>query len=69
MFIYVLAITFYLLALIAAFKMETPLKGFLFVLTIIGVSGLFYLFINFPGTSGISVALMLGAFILKQGRK
>jgi len=69
MFIYVLAITFYLFAIIAAFKMETPLKGFLFMLAIAGVSGLLYLFINFPGTSGLSVALMLGAFILKQGRR
>lgn len=69
MFIYVLAIVFYVLALVAAFKMETPLKGFLFVLAIAGVTGLLYLFINFPGTSGISVAMMLGAFILKQGRR
>ncbi|WP_432712135.1 hypothetical protein [Pedobacter sp.] len=69
MFIYVLASVFYLFALVAAFKMETPLKGVLFVLAIAGVSGLLYLFINFPGTSGLSVALMLGAFILKQGRR
>jgi hypothetical protein len=69
MFIYVLATVFYVPAIIAAFKMETPLKGLLFMLVIAGVSGLLYLFINFPGTSGISVALMLGAFILKQGRR
>jgi len=69
MFIYVLAIVFYVFAIIAAFKMETPLKGLLFVVAIAGVSGLLYLFINFPGTSGLSVALMMGAFILKQGRR
>jgi hypothetical protein len=69
MFIYVLAITFYVFAIIAAFKMETPLKGFLFLLAVVGVSGMLYLFIKFPGTSGLSVALMLGAFILKQGRR
>jgi hypothetical protein len=69
MFIYILAITFYVFALIAAFKMETPLKGFLFMLAVAGVSGMLYLFIHFPGTSGLSVALMLGAFILKQGRR
>jgi len=69
MFVNILAITFYLFALIAAFKMETPLKGFLFILAVIAVSGLLYLFILFPGISGISVALMLGAFILKQGRR
>ena len=69
MFINILAITFYLFAIVAAFKMETPLKGFLFILAVIAVSGLLYLFILFPGISGISVALMLGAFILKQGRR
>ena len=68
MFIYILAIVFYVFAIIAAFKMETPLKGLLFVVAIAGVSGLLYLFINFPGTSGLSVALMMGAFILKQRR-
>ena len=68
MFIYVLAFVFYFFALVAAFKMETPLKGLLFVLAVAGVSGLLYLFIEFPGTSGLSVALMLGAFILKQRR-
>ena len=69
MFVNILAITFYLFAIVAAFKMETPLKGFLFILAVIAVSGLLYLFILFPGISGISVALMLGAFILKQGRR
>jgi hypothetical protein len=68
MFINVLAVTFYLFTLLAAFKMETPLRGLLFVLVVIGVSGLLYLFILFPGISGISVALMLSAFILKQAR-
>lgn len=68
MFIYVLAIVFYVFAIVAAFKMESPLKGLLFMLAIAGVSGLLYLFIIFPGTSGLSVALMLGAFILKQQR-
>lgn len=69
MFIYIMAFTFYLFAAIAAFKMESPLKGLLFVLAVIGVSGLLYLFILFPGISGLSVALMLGAFILRQGRR
>ncbi|HEY0177040.1 MAG TPA: hypothetical protein VGC08_11725 [Pedobacter sp.] len=49
--------------------METPLKGFLFVLAVIGVSVVLYLFILFPGISGIVVALMLAAFILKQGSR
>jgi len=69
MFIYILAAVFYIAALIAACKMETPVKGLLFMIAIAGVSGLLYLFINFPGTSGLSVALMLGAFILKQGSR
>jgi len=49
--------------------METPLKGFLFILAIAGVSGILYLFILFPGISGIAVTLMLGAFILRQGNR
>jgi hypothetical protein len=69
MFLKILAIVFYLFALIAAFKMETFTKGLLFILAVIGVSGLLYLFILFPGVSGISVAIMLAAFILKQGSK
>jgi hypothetical protein len=69
MFLKILAIAFYLLALIAAFRMESFLKGLLFILVVIGVSGLLYLFILFPGVSGISVAVMLGAFILKQGNR
>lgn len=69
MFIYILAAVFYIAAFIAACKMETPVKGLSFMVAIAGVSGLLYLFINFPGTSGLSVALMLGAFILKQGRR
>jgi len=69
MFLKILAAVFYLFALIAALKMESFLKGLLFILVVIGVSGLLYLFILFPGVSGISVAVMLGAFILKQGRK
>jgi len=69
MFLKILAGSFYLLAFIAALKMESFMKGFLFILVILGVSGLLYLFILFPGISGISVAVMLGAFILKQGRK
>jgi hypothetical protein len=68
MFLKILALVFYLFALIAAFKMETFTKGLLFILVVIGVSGLLYLFILFPGISGISVAVMLAAFILKQGR-
>jgi hypothetical protein len=69
MFLKILAIVFYLFALIAAFKMETFTKGLLFIFAVIGVSGLLYLFILFPGVSGISVAIMLAAFILKQGSK
>ncbi|HWW37916.1 hypothetical protein [Pedobacter sp.] len=69
MFIYALSGTFYVFALIAAFKMETPLKGLLFMLAVAAVSGLLYLFILFPGISGLSVALMLAAFILRQGRR
>lgn len=69
MFLKVLAAAFYLFALIAALKMESFMKGFLFILVVAGVSGLLYLFILFPGVSGISVTVMLGAFILKQGRK
>ena len=69
MFLPLLAAIFYLFAVIAAFKMETPLMGFLFLVAVAGVSGILYLFILFPGISGISVALILGAFILKQGRR
>jgi hypothetical protein len=69
MFLKILAIAFYVCTLIAAFKMESFTKGLLFVLVVIGVSGLLYLFILFPGVSGISVAAMLGAFILKQGSR
>lgn len=69
MFINLLAITFYAFALIAAFKMESFLKGFLFILVVIAISGLLYLFILFPGVSGLSVAIILLAFILKQGRR
>jgi len=69
MFIQILAGSFYLFTLIAAFKMESPLKGLLFILAVLGVSGILYLFILFPGISGILVALMLVAFILKQGTK
>lgn len=69
MFINLLAITFYAFALVAAFKMESLLKGFLFILAVIAISGLLYLFILFPGISGLSVAIMLAAFILKQGRR
>jgi len=69
MFLPILAAVFYLFTFIAAFKMETPLKGLLFILTIAGVSGILYLFILFPGISGIAVSLMLGAFILRQGNR
>jgi hypothetical protein len=69
MFINLLAITFYLFALVAAFKMESFTKGLLFILVVIGVSGLLYLFILFPGISGLAVAIMLAAFILKQGSR
>jgi hypothetical protein len=69
MFINLLAITFYVFALIAAFKMETFVKGLLFILVVIAISGLLYLFILFPGISGLAVAIILVAFILKQGRR
>lgn len=69
MFLQLLAYTFLLFALIAAFKMETFLQGFLFILSLVAVAGIFYLFINFPGLSGLAVALMLGAFILRQTKK
>lgn len=69
MFINLLAITFYVFALIAAFKMETLVKGLLFILVVIAISGLLYLFILFPGISGLAVAIILVAFILKQGRR
>jgi len=69
MFLQLLAVTFYLFTLIAAFKMETPMKGFLFILAVMGVSGILFLFIKFPGISGMSVAVMLGAFILRQGNR
>ncbi|KEQ29655.1 hypothetical protein N180_19530 [Pedobacter antarcticus 4BY] len=69
MFLPILAATFYLFAIIAAFKMDTPLKGFLFILAVAGVSGILYLFVLFPGISGLAVALMLAAFILRQKRK
>jgi hypothetical protein len=69
MFLQILAGAFYLFTIIAAFKMETPLKGLLFVLTVIAVSGILYLFILFPGISGIVVTVMLAGFILKQGSR
>jgi len=69
MFLPILAATFYLFAIIAAFKMETPMRGLLFLLAVAGVSGILYLFILFPGISGVLVSLMLGAFILKQGSR
>lgn len=69
MFLYSLAAVFFLFAIIAAFKMDSPLKGLLFVLALIGVCGVLYLFILFPGISGLSVALMLIIFILRQNKK
>lgn len=69
MFINLLAISFYVFALIAAFKMESFLKGLLFILVVIAISGLLYLFILFPGVSGLAVAIILVAFILKQGSR
>jgi len=69
MFLPILTAIFYLFAVVAAFRMETPLKGFLFILAVAGVSGILYLFILFPGISGLVVAIMLGAFILKQGSR
>jgi hypothetical protein len=69
MFLNSLAFVFFLFALIAAFKMESPLKGALFILALIGVCGVLYLFILFPGISGLSVAAMLVIFILRQSKK
>lgn len=69
MFLTVLAITFLVFALVAAFKMETFLQGFLFIVALVLVAGVLYLFILFPGLSGLAVALMLGAFILRQTKK
>ena len=45
------------------------MRGLLFLLAVAGVSGILYLFILFPGISGVVVSLMLGAFILKQGSR
>lgn len=69
MFLQILAATFYLLTIIAAIKMESAKKGLLFILAVAAVSGVLYLFILFPGISGAVVALMLIAFILKQGSR
>lgn len=69
MFLYSLAFVFFLFALIAAFKMESPMKGALFMLSLVGVCGVLYLFILFPGISGLSVAAMLVIFILRQSKK
>lgn len=69
MFIDILAITFVLFALIAAFKMDTVLQGILFILALFVVSGVLYLFISFPGLSGLSVAIMMAAFIFRQNKK
>jgi len=69
MFINILAITFVLFAVIAAFKMDSFLQGFLFIVALLVVSGVLFLFISFPGLSGLSVALMLGAFIFRQNKK
>lgn len=69
MFLLILAIAFFILAFIAACKMETVLKGFLFMVALAGVAGVFYLFIEYPGLSGLAVAMMLGAFIFRQSKK
>lgn len=69
MFIDILAISFVVCALIAAFKMDTVLQGLLFILAICIVAGVFYLFISFPGLSGLSVALILAAFIFRQSKR
>ncbi|MBC8985144.1 hypothetical protein H9X96_05075 [Pedobacter sp. N36a] len=69
MFLTILALTFLLFALIAAFKMESFLQGFLFIIALAVVAGILYLFILFPGFSGLAVALMLGAFIFRQTKK
>ncbi|WP_316821790.1 hypothetical protein [Pedobacter gandavensis] len=55
--------------MIAAFKMESFLQGLLFIVALAVVAGVFYLFILFPGLSGLAVALMLAAFIFRQSKK
>ncbi|ACU04471.1 membrane associated rhomboid family serine protease [Pedobacter sp. AK017] len=69
MFINILALAFILFAFIAAFKMDTFLQGFLFIVAIGVVCGVLFLFISFPGLSGLSVALMMAAFIFRQNKK
>jgi len=69
MFINILALAFILFAFIAAFKMDSFLQGFLFIVAICAVCGVFYLFISFPGISGLAVAIMLAAFIFRQSKK
>jgi len=69
MFLTALALTFLLFAMIAAFKMESPLKGILFIISLSAVAGLLYLFILFPGYSGLAVALILAAFIFRQNKR
>ncbi len=69
MFLTALALTFLLFAVIAAFKMESPLKGILFIVTLAAVAGILYLFILFPGYSGLAVSLILAAFIFRQNKR
>ncbi|NQX56340.1 hypothetical protein [Pedobacter panaciterrae] len=69
MFLNILALAFLILALIAAFKMDTPVQGVLFMVAIAAVCGLLYLFILFPGFSGLAVAVMLAAFIFRQNKR
>jgi hypothetical protein len=69
MFLTILALTFLLFALIAAFKMDSVLKGVLFILALAVVCGVLYLFILFPGYSGLAVALILASFIFRQSKK
>jgi hypothetical protein len=67
MFINILAITFVLFAIVA--EMDTILQGFLFIFALCAVSALLFLFITFPGLSGLSVAIILAAFIFRQSKK
>ncbi|WP_157766379.1 hypothetical protein [Pedobacter ginsengisoli] len=69
MFLNILALALLILVLVTAFKMDSPMQGVLFLLAIAVVCGLLYLFISFPGFSGLAVAVMLAAFIFRQNKR
>jgi len=66
-FIYV-ALPVYIATIIAAFNMDSLLKGFLFLITVLFASGLLYTFITFPLASAIGVIAILFFFLLKLKR-